>query len=58
MNTNQHEKRKNGATTHEMKKRIKNKCPDMLTWIGEFRPGNTTIWVVFAGKSDLADPRT
>ena len=25
----------------------------ILTWIGEFRPGNKTIWVVFDEESDF-----
>ena len=30
----------------------------MLTWMGEFRPGNKTIWVVFDEESDFSGPRT
>ena len=29
----------------------------MLTWIGEFRPGNKTIWVVFDEESDVLGRR-
>ena len=27
--------------------------PDILPWIGEFRPGNKTVWVVFDEESDF-----
>ena len=37
---------------------LKNKNHDILTWIGEFRPGNKTIWVVFDEESDCSGPRT
>ena len=30
----------------------------MLTWIGEFRPGNKSIWVVFDEESECSGPRT
>ena len=30
---------------------------DILTWIGEFRPGNKTIWVVFYVESEFSGPR-
>ena len=36
----------------------KNKLHDILTWIGEFTPGNKTIWVVFDEESDFSGPRT
>ena len=36
----------------------KNDFPDILIWIGEFRPGNKTIWVVFDVESDFLGPRT
>ena len=29
----------------------------MLTWVGEFRPGNKTIWVVFYVESEFSGPR-
>ena len=29
----------------------------MLTQIGEFRPGNKTIWVVFDDECDVLGPR-
>ena len=29
----------------------------ILTWIGEFRPGNKTICVVFEEESDVFGPR-
>ena len=32
--------------------------PDILTWIGEFRPGNETILVAFDEESDFLGPRT
>ena len=35
----------------------KKKNPDILTWIGEFRPGNKTIWVVFYVESEFSGPR-
>ena len=31
---------------------------EILTWIGEFRPGNKTVWVVFDEESDVLGPRT
>ena len=34
-----------------------NNFSDILTWIGEFRPGNKTIWVVFDEESDFLGPR-
>jgi len=34
------------------------KISGILTWIGEFRPGNKTIHVVFDEESDLLGPRT
>ena len=37
---------------------LENKCPDMFTWIGEFRPGNETIWAVVDEESNLLGPRT
>ena len=40
------------------KKTLKHKCHAILTWIGEFRPGNKTIWVVFDEESDVLGPRT
>ena len=35
----------------------KDKRPDILIWIGEFRPGNKTIWVMFDVDSDVLRPR-
>jgi len=29
----------------------------MLTWLGEFRPGNKTIYIVFDKESDCLGPR-
>ena len=29
----------------------------ILAWIGEFRPGKKTIWVVFDEESDVVGPR-
>ena len=41
-----------------IKNRLKHDVPDILTWIGEFRLGNKTIWVVFDEASDFLGPRT
>ena len=32
---------------------LKNKCLEILTWVGEFRPGNKTIYTVFDEESDF-----
>ena len=29
----------------------------MLTSIGDFRPGNETIWVIFDDESEISGPR-
>ena len=29
-----------------------------MTWIGEFKPRNKTIWVVFDEESEFSGPRT
>ena len=29
------------------------RIPYILAWIGEFRPGNKTMWVVFDEESDV-----
>ena len=29
-----------------------------MTWIGEFTPGNKTIYIVFDEESDFSGPRT
>ena len=34
---------------------IENMLPDILIWIGEFRPGNKTVWVVFDEESNLLE---
>ena len=47
--------RKLGKTN--LRKIEKNTFPDILTWIGEFRPGNKTIWVVFYVESEFSGPR-
>ena len=36
---------------------MKNMFPDVVTWIGEFRFGNKTTWVVFDEESDFLGPR-
>ena len=41
----------------EPEQKLKNKFPDILTWIGEFRPENKTIWVVFYVESEFSGPR-
>ena len=48
------------ALPHEQvnKKHVKHRCPYIMTWIGEFRPGNKTIWVVFDEESVFLGPRT
>ena len=38
--------RTNPMNRFKKKNRLKNNFPDILTWIGEFRPGNKTIGVV------------
>ena len=38
--------------------KFENEMLDVLTWIGEFRPGNKTIWVAFDEESDLLGLRT
>ena len=40
-----------------IKNTFKHEFPDILTWIGEFRPGNKTIYVVFDEESGCLDPR-
>jgi len=39
------------------KTQLTNKRLDILTWIGEFRPENKTIWVVVDEESDWLGPR-
>ena len=46
-----------GGPTPIGKKYLKQMFVDILTWIGEFRPGNKTIWVVFDEESDVLGPR-
>ena len=36
---------------------IQNQVSNILSWIGEFRPGNKTIWVVFDVDTDFLGPR-
>ena len=38
------------------KNTLKNKFPEILTWIGEFRPGNKTIGAVFHAESEFSGP--
>ena len=40
------------------KKQSKNKFGGILTCIGEFQPGNKTIYVVFDEESEFSGPRT
>ena len=39
------------------KNTLNNYFYDILTWIGEFRPGNKTAYVVFDEESDLLGRR-
>ena len=41
-----------------IKNRMKNTVPEILTWIGEFRLGNKTVYVVFDEESEFSGPRT
>ena len=36
-----------------IKNTLKNKFLEILTWVGEFRPGNKTIYTVFDEESDF-----
>ena len=36
---------------------LKGQCLDILIWIDEVRPGNTTIWVVVDEEFDFLGPR-
>ena len=40
------------------KKQLKHKFSGILTCIGEFQPGNKTIYVVFDEESEFSGPRT
>ena len=40
-----------------MKNTLKHQIQDILTWIGESRPGNKTVWVVVDEESDLLGSR-
>ena len=47
-----------GQNTSLKKKMLKNKFWGILTCIGEFQPGNKTIYVVFDEESEFSGPRT
>ena len=44
-------------TGYEKKNKLKNTFWGILTCIGEFQPGNKTIYVVFDEESEFSGPR-
>ena len=45
-------------TGYEEKNKLKHRLRGILTCIGEFQPGNKTIYVVFDEESEFSGPRT
>ena len=45
-------------TGYEKKNQLNNNFWGILTCIGEFQPGNKTIYVVFDEESEFSGPRT